>query len=73
MTFFDTPKDNRTSVSLKDTEKSLLDAASRILSARITAGQISDAATIDDMKSAVITAIKMAKMIDRMVQADNEL
>ncbi len=73
MSFFDTPKDNRTSVALKDTEKSLLDAASRILSAQITAGQISDAVTIDDMKSAVITAIKMAKMIDRMVQADNEL
>ncbi|HLT12658.1 MAG TPA: hypothetical protein VK006_01035 [Marinobacter sp.] len=73
MSFFDTPKDNRTSVALKDSEKSLLDAASRILSARITAGQIAETATVDDMKAAVITAIKMAKMIDHMVQADNEL
>ena len=73
MSVFEPPKDNRASVALKDTEKTLLDAASRIVAARISAGEISGEVTPSHMKEAIVTAVKMGKMVDRMVHADNEI
>lgn len=73
MSVFEPPKDNRASVALKDTEKTLLDAASRIVAARISSGEISGEVTPGQMKEAIVTAVKMGKMVDRMVHADNEI
>ena len=65
--------DNRVGVSLQETEKSLLDAATRLLAARIAAkGQQSEPITNEEIKESVITAIKMAQYIDKNVRADKE-
>jgi hypothetical protein len=71
--FGEQPEDNRVGVSLQETERSLLDAATRILAAKMTAGdQASGPVSADDIKDSVTTAIKMARMIDKAVRADKE-
>lgn len=70
--FGEAPEDNRVGVSLEDTEKSLLDAATRILAARISSGQATSPISAGDIKESVTTAIKMAKLIDKTVRADKE-
>lgn len=73
MEFMDPPKDNRAFISLKNTERSILDAASRMISARIQSGEIQGDVKPDDMKKAVVTAIKMARLTDKLVRAEGEL
>jgi len=73
MSYMDPPRDNRAVVALKDTERSLLDAASRLVAARIAAGEIRGEVSAEDMKSAILTAIRMGRTIDRMVHAEGEL
>ena len=71
--FGEEPEDSRVGVSLQESERSLLDAATRILAAKITAGdQASGSISADDIKDSVTTAIKMARMIDKAVRADKE-
>ncbi|MGC8119325.1 hypothetical protein [Marinobacter sp. VGCF2001] len=71
--FGEEPIDNRVGVSLQESERSLLDAATRILAARITAsGQVSGPVGNDEIKESVSAAIKMAKLIDKTVRADKE-
>jgi hypothetical protein len=71
--FGEEPEDNRVGVSLQETERSLLDAATRILAAKIAAGgQVSEPISTDAIKDSVSTAIKMARMIDKAVRADKE-
>lgn len=70
--FGETPEDNRVGVSLQESERSLLDAATRILAAKITAGQATDPVSAGDIKESVTTAIRMARLIDKTVRADKE-
>lgn len=71
--FGEEPVDNRIGVSLQESERSLLDAASRILAAKITAGgKVSEPIDGEDIKESVATAIKMARFIDKTVRADKE-
>ena len=70
--FAEAPEDNRVGVSLQETEKSLLDAATRLLAARIAAGHAPDPVSASDIKDSVATAIKMARLIDKTVRADKE-
>lgn len=71
--FGEEPTDNRIGVSLQESEQSLLDAATRILAARITArGQAEGPVANDEIKESVSAAIKMAKLIDKTVRADKE-
>lgn len=70
--FGEQPEDSRVSVSLEGSERSLLDAATRILSAKIAASQTPEPISADDIKESVTTAIKMARFIDKTVRADKE-
>ncbi len=71
--FGEEPVDSRVGVSLQESERSLLDAATRLLAARITAkGQASGPISNEDIKESVATAIKMAQYIDKNVRADKE-
>ncbi|MEQ6886993.1 hypothetical protein [Salicola sp. Rm-C-2C1-2] len=64
--------DNRVSLRLQETERTLMDSASRILSAYITRGDTGAEVTDQDIRSAVTTAIKMARFMDNAVHADDE-
>ena len=70
--FSDNRSDNRVSMRLEDTEKTLIDAASRILAAHISRGDISGDVRDKDVRDAVTKAIKMARMVDNAVHADDE-
>jgi hypothetical protein len=71
--FGEEQEDNRVGVTLQESERSLLDAATRILAAKITVGdQAAESVSADDIKDSVTTAIKMARMIDKAVRADKE-
>ena len=64
---------NKPYMSLQPTEVALLEAASRIYSARLLSGQVADGAERDALKTSVIESFDLARLIDEGVMADKEL
>ena len=63
---------NRPYMSLQPTEIALLEAASRIYSARLAAGQVPDGGETEALGTAVTEALRLARVIDESVMADKE-
>jgi len=64
---------NKPYMSLQPTEVALLDAASRIYSARLLSGQVPDGGEHEALKTSVAESIDLARLIDEGVMADKEL
>lgn len=59
-------------ISLKPTEQTLTDSASRIYAAYITTGRVTDGEEKEWMERAIREAILIARTIDEAVMSDGE-
>jgi len=64
---------NKPYMSLQPTEVALLNAASRIYSARLLSGQVANGAEHEAIKTSVTESMDLARLIDESVMADKEL
>ena len=64
---------NKPYMNLQPTEVALLDAASRIYSARLASGKVPDGGEDAALQTSMNESIRLARLIDETVMADKEL
>ena len=60
-------------MTLQPTEMALLGTAGRIHAARLASGQVPEGGEEDSLRTAVVESVRLARLIDEGIMADQEL